>query len=83
MWTAFQCVRENWFLGDSVERGARESSPGGANQLSPALQRWEKVEEMIQVPEERLLVRVLHGTWDSIHVRRTQIGDYRITNIPL
>jgi hypothetical protein len=45
MWTAFQCVRENWFLGDSVERGARESSPGGANQLSPALQRWEKWEE--------------------------------------
>ena len=28
-------------------------APGGANQLSPARQRWEKVGEMIRVPEGR------------------------------
>jgi len=39
---ALKCVRENLFLGNSVEGSARESSPGGASQLSPALQRWEK-----------------------------------------
>ena len=36
------CVRENSFLGNPVEGNARKSSPGGANELSPALQRWEK-----------------------------------------
>jgi hypothetical protein len=38
-------VRENSLSGNSVERNLGESSPGGANQLSPALQRgvgWEK-----------------------------------------
>jgi hypothetical protein len=29
-------------LGNPVERNARKSSPGGATELSPALQRWEK-----------------------------------------
>ena len=42
---ALQCVRGNWFFGNPVERRAREFSPGGANQLSPALQRWEKWKE--------------------------------------
>jgi len=28
--------------GNPLERGDRESSPKGANQLSPALQRWEE-----------------------------------------
>jgi hypothetical protein len=38
-------VRENSFLGNPVERNARKSSPGGATELSPALQRWEKWKE--------------------------------------
>src|SRR5208337_320874 len=36
-----------------VEQGTAEPSPGGATELSPALQRWEAVEKMIQVPEGR------------------------------
>jgi glycosyltransferase involved in cell wall biosynthesis len=35
-------ARENSFSDDPVEGNARDSSPGGANQLSPALQRWGK-----------------------------------------
>src|ERR1035441_8303392 len=42
---ALQCVRENSFLGNPVERNSRKSSPGGATELSPALQRWEKWKE--------------------------------------
>jgi hypothetical protein len=34
-------------------RNARQSSPEGANQLSPARQRWEKAIQTIQVPEGR------------------------------
>ena len=30
-----------------------DSSPGGATELSPALQRWEELKELIQVPEGR------------------------------
>jgi hypothetical protein len=37
---ALQCVRENSFSGNPVERRTAKSSPGGSNQLSPALQRW-------------------------------------------
>ena|ERR1019366_4044110 len=44
---------ENSFSGDPVERNAGDCSPGGANQLSPALQRWGEVEGVIQVPEGR------------------------------
>src|ERR1039458_3230159 len=36
---ALQCVRENSFSGNPVERRTAKSSPGGSNQLSPALQR--------------------------------------------
>src|ERR1017187_3991696 len=42
---ALQWVRENSFLGNPVERNARKSSPRGATELSPALQRWEKWEK--------------------------------------
>jgi len=35
-------VRKNSFSDDPAEGNARESSPGGANQLSPPLQRWER-----------------------------------------
>ena len=37
-----KCLGKNLFLDDPAEGNARESSPGGANQLSPALQRWER-----------------------------------------
>jgi len=36
----FQSVRENCFSGDPVEWNTQESSPGGATEFSPALQRW-------------------------------------------
>src|ERR1035438_4489045 len=37
-----QYVRENSLSGNPVEQSVREFSPGGAAELSPALQRWER-----------------------------------------
>src|ERR1017187_45584 len=42
---ALQCVRENSFSHSLVEPSTGECSPGGATELSPALQRWEKWKE--------------------------------------
>ena len=36
-----QCVRENSFSSNLVERSTAESSPGRATKFSPPLQRWE------------------------------------------
>src|ERR1019366_1528577 len=57
---ALQCVRENSFLGNPVERNARKSSPGGATELSPALQRWEKWKERFKSRrDDRVLAHTL------------------------
>src|SRR6266403_3425757 len=41
-------VHEDQLLAQSVERNVRECCPGGANQLSPALQRWERWNERLK-----------------------------------
>ncbi len=57
---ALQCVCENSFLGNPVERNARKSSPGGATELSPALQRWEKWKERFKSRrDDRVLTHTL------------------------
>src|ERR1019366_6584743 len=57
---ALQCVRENSFLGNPVERNARKSSPGGATELSPALQRWEMWKEKFKSRrDDRVLAHTL------------------------
>jgi hypothetical protein len=57
---ALQCVRENSFSSNPVERNVRESSPGGASELSPALQRWEKRKKLIKSRrDDRVLTHTL------------------------
>ena len=54
-------MRENSFLGNPVERNARKSSPGGATELSPALQRWAKWEERFKSRrDDRVLTHTLY-----------------------
>src|ERR1039458_143368 len=57
---ALQCVRENSFVGNALERNPRKSSPGGATELSPALQRWEKWKERFKSRrDDRVLTHTL------------------------
>jgi hypothetical protein len=57
---ALQCVRENSFSDSRVERSTGECGPGGATELSPALQRWEKWKERLKSRrDDRVLTHTL------------------------
>jgi hypothetical protein len=68
---ALQCVRENSFLGNPVEQNARKSSPGGATELSPALQRWVKWKERFKSRrDDRVLTHTLKRCATQNHEQR-------------
>ena len=68
---ALQCVRENSFSSNPVERNVPESSPGGASELSPALQRWEKRRKLIKSRrDDRVLAHTLQRCDRGIDLSR-------------
>ena len=70
---ALQCVRKDLFSDTRVERSKGEFSPGGATELSPALQRWEKRKERLKSRrDDRVLTNTLQrcNNWLVFHQRR-------------